>query len=67
MGNSLAGTCEVKRIEASDRDGWQAAATLPGLLDLSIVRAELARLRGPRPATELSPARASRSTVSGDS
>jgi hypothetical protein len=47
-------------------DGWQTAATLPGLLDVRVVRAELTRLRGPRPATELYKARASHTTISGE-
>jgi hypothetical protein len=53
-------------MQSPERIGWQALATLPGLLDMSIVRAELARLRGPHPATELHRVRAKGSTVSGE-
>jgi hypothetical protein len=53
-------------MQPPERTGWQVLATLPGRLDVSIVRAELARLRGPSPATELHRARAAGSTVDGE-
>jgi hypothetical protein len=72
----MAGVIEVNRTcprpedgwstTRSRGEGWQSAATLPGLLDVSVVRVELARMRGPRPATQLFGARAPRSTVSGE-
>jgi hypothetical protein len=53
-------------MQPPEHIGWQALATLPGLLDVGIVRAELARLRGPHPATELHRTRAEGSTVYGE-
>jgi len=53
-------------MQPPERIGWQALATLPGPLNVSVVRAELARLRGPYPATELHRAHAKGSTASGE-
>lgn len=72
VGNPMAGMTEATSTPSPRGEGWRltgdgvsSAGSLPGLLDVSVVRAELARLRAPRPATELYTARAPRSTISG--
>ena len=62
----MVGTSRVKASKPSDRSRRPVASTRPVLLDASIVRAELARLRAPRPETKLYRTRAQRSTVSGE-
>jgi hypothetical protein len=46
------------------RSHRMTAESRPSLIDTRLVRAELARLRGPRPATQLLQARIVRSTIS---
>jgi hypothetical protein len=47
--------------------GWRSLDGRSTLIDTRLVRAELARLRAPRPATEIHTARVTRSTLSGRS
>jgi hypothetical protein len=54
VGNSTAAPIEPRYAHAGRLEGWRTASTLPGLLDVSVVRAELARFRAPRPATAIS-------------
>jgi hypothetical protein len=44
-------------------EGWAAASCRATLIDTRLVRAELARLRGPRPGTEIHRARMIRSSI----
>lgn len=44
----------MQRDDRPERDGWQAAATRPGRLDVTVVRAELARLRKRRALEDVS-------------
>jgi hypothetical protein len=53
---------DPRAAHSRGREGWRAAS----LIDTRLVRAELARLRGPRPATTVYKARAIRSTISGE-
>jgi hypothetical protein len=43
--------------------GWSVAACRPDLIDAALVRAEFARLRAPRPQTEIHAAHAVSSTI----
>jgi hypothetical protein len=45
------------------RESWVAASCRATLIDTRLVRAELARLRGPRPGTEIHAARMIRSSI----
>jgi hypothetical protein len=56
-----------KRFHAHAREALQLASARSGLIDTRLVRAELARLRAPRPGTPVYVARAVSSTVSGRS
>jgi hypothetical protein len=57
---------QVKRdVHPDGRDGWRTAGCRAGLIDTRLVRAELARLRGPRPGTQVYSARVIRSTIAG--
>jgi hypothetical protein len=62
----MVGTSRVKASKPPDRSRRPVAATRLVLLDAGIVRAELARLRAPRPQTKLYRMRAQRSTVPGE-
>ncbi len=53
-----------KAAHPDAREGRRAASRRASLIDTRLVRAELARLRGPRPGTRLHSARAVRSTIS---
>jgi len=48
---------------AGGEGGWRAVSCRARLIDTRLVRVELARLRAPRPGTEVYAARVVRSTV----
>jgi hypothetical protein len=58
-------TKDLNRLRPST--GWHSLDGRSTLIDTRLVRAEFARLRAPRPATEIHAARAMRSTLSGRS
>jgi hypothetical protein len=59
---------ETKHLDrARPSSGWRSLDGRSTLIDTRLVRAELARLRAPRPATEIHAARITRSTLSGRS
>jgi hypothetical protein len=57
---------KAEAVRVVDRVEWRIARERSTLIDTRLVRAELARLRGPRAETEVYRARAIRSTLSGD-
>ncbi|HYM55276.1 MAG TPA: hypothetical protein VES97_07925 [Solirubrobacteraceae bacterium] len=50
MRSSTAAFAETTDAHPYRLDGWRTSSTLPRLLDTRVVRAELVRLRRPRPA-----------------
>jgi hypothetical protein len=54
-------------LHAGAREGLQIAGARSGLIDTRLVRAELVRLRAPRPGTPVYVARAVSSTLAGRS
>jgi hypothetical protein len=65
VSNANAAALAQKPGAAGGREGQRATTSFrANLIDTRLVQAELARLRGPRPATKLYSARETRSTVS---
>jgi hypothetical protein len=58
---------EAKEVRLRRASGWRTLDGRSTLIDTRLVRAELARLRAPRPATEIHAARITRSTLTGRS
>jgi len=62
--NSLPVVRARKDVQPTSRERWPVASAGASVIDTSLVRAELARLRGLRPATEIHRARSRGSTIS---
>jgi len=58
---------EEKDARPRRAGGWRPLDARSTLIDTRLVRAEMARLRAPRPATEIHAARIVRSTLTGRS
>jgi hypothetical protein len=58
---------EASDVRLRRADGWRPLDARSTLIDTRLVRAELARLRAPRPGTEIHAARITRSTLTGRS
>jgi hypothetical protein len=50
--NSLPAFTAHRAVPTASRDRWRATGCHTGLIDTRLVRAELSRLRGPRPEIE---------------
>jgi hypothetical protein len=64
MRNSIAAVRVQRPLSPGDREGLRPGSYRTGAIDTRLVRAELARLRGPQPATRVYSARMIRSTIS---
>jgi hypothetical protein len=58
---------EANDVRSRRTGAWRPLDARSTLIDTRLVRAELARLRAPRPATEIHAARITRSTLTGRS
>jgi hypothetical protein len=62
--NQISAARAQKPVYVGVREGLRPAKQRAGLIDTRMVRAELARLRAPRPATQVYSARMISSTIS---